>query len=284
MPGDADRVIFETPIVNIGAFRCAVDHPSFEDSGPARHCCFVFPRTAVAIEHENERPFAANPSVVTFYNRGQAYRRKAISPAGDRCDWFAVPAEVARDAVREFDPDVEARPEHPFRMPRGWSDPAAYLLQRQLFRRVSSARNPDSLFVEEQVMGLLYTILRATYRRAPSRRKPPPDAVHHIEAVLSQRWDQPLRLADLAKEAGLSVYHLCRTFRRLTGTSIHRYQNSLRLHSALEPLCESERPLIDIALDAGFSSHSHFTSAFHAGFGQAPSQVRRSSTILIAAG
>jgi hypothetical protein len=74
----------------VGAFRCHPDDPSFHDSGPARNCCFVFPRTAVEIQHEHERAFVANPNVVTFYDQGQAYRRNAVSLDGDRCDWFGI--------------------------------------------------------------------------------------------------------------------------------------------------------------------------------------------------
>src|SRR5947207_2543337 len=63
-----DRVVFETPSVRVGAFRCPPSHPSFADSGPIRDHCFVFPRTPVLIQHKDRRPFAADPTVVTLYN------------------------------------------------------------------------------------------------------------------------------------------------------------------------------------------------------------------------
>jgi len=81
-----DRVVFESDMVRMGAFRCHPDNPSFQDTGPAQNYCFVFPRTAVEIQHEHEPAFVANPNVVTFYNAGQAYWRNPISPEGDRCD------------------------------------------------------------------------------------------------------------------------------------------------------------------------------------------------------
>ena len=93
-----DRLVFDSGTVRIGAFRCNPEHPHFHDSGPARNYCFIFPRTVVQIQHEHERGFVANPNVVTFYNRGQEYRRNAISPRGDQCDWFGLDADVVRDA------------------------------------------------------------------------------------------------------------------------------------------------------------------------------------------
>jgi len=231
----------------------------------------VFPRTAVEIEHEHERAFAANPNVVTFYNRGQSYRRRAISSDGDRCDWFGVSADVARDAIRAYDAGVDDRAD-PFQLVRGWSDPRTYFLQRRLFQE--SARR-EAFEVEEQVIWLLDRVLGCAYGVAPANVPPTRrDAIHHVEVVLSERWDQPLTLQDLAMEAGMSMYHLCRMFRRGTGTSLQQYRRRLRILSALEPVCESRRPLIDIAMDAGFSSHSHFTSDFHRVFGRRPSDLR----------
>src|SRR5262249_33988561 len=122
-----DRMIFRTGSVCIGAFRCEPSHPSFSDSGPIRNCCFVFPRTAVEIPHEHEAAFVGNPNVVTFYNRGQIYERRAISREGDRCDWFGVDTDIVREAVRAVDPSVDSSPGGPFRFTRGWSDPGTYL-------------------------------------------------------------------------------------------------------------------------------------------------------------
>jgi AraC family transcriptional regulator len=48
------------------------------------------------------------------------------------------------------------------------------------------------------------------------------------------------------------------------------------LRAALERLAEPGVDLIDIALDLGFSSHSHFTECFRRNFGKTPSAVRGS--------
>lgn len=273
-----DRIIFETDLVRIGAFRCQPGERFFQDSGPAQNYCFVFPRTAVEIQHEDERAFAANPNVVTFYNRHQSYRRKAISERGDHCDWFGVDADVARDVVRMFDPNVADRPERPFLMSRSWSDPRIYLLQRQLFQRVAAARYSDPLGIEEQVVFLLERVIRRAYQmfqpkveHLTGRQR---EAAHYVELLLGRQFPRPLHLHAIAVETGMSVYHLCRTFRRVTGLGIHQYRHCLRIRSALEHVGEYKMPLTQIALELGFSSHSHFTSAFHREFGETPSTLR----------
>jgi AraC family transcriptional regulator len=280
---DFDRILFESGLVRIGAFRCNPDHVSFHDSGPARNFCFVFPRTAVQIQHEHESAFVANPNVVTFYNRGQAYLRSPISPDGDRCDWFGADRNIVLDVVRALDPDVEARPEMPFRFTHGWSDSSTYLLQRRFFERVARGALLETLQIEEFVIFLLERVARSVYRSLPrhptgitSRQR---DIVRHAELIISNNWGERLTLGNISREVGTSAYHLCRLFRRLTGTTLHQYRQKLHLRWSLESVVESERPLVDIALDAGFSSHSHFTSSFHREFAGTPSGVRRQRAI-----
>jgi AraC-like DNA-binding protein len=272
--GPFHTTLLDTGAAQIGAFRCHPEHPAFADSGPARSCCFVFPRTAVAIQHEHERAFVANPNVVTFYNRGQEYRRGVISPDGDRCDWFALDPEIVRDMSRTFDPSVDDRPERPFQFTRGVSDERTYLMQRRLFESVSGHREIDPLAVEERVIELLDRVMRSTYGHRGTARLPDPAAIAHAEWLLSANWDRPLRLRDIARDAGLSMYHLCRTFREATGRTLHQYRAGLRLRRSMEAVRESNRGLVEVALDAGFSSHSHFSSAFRQAFGETPSQFR----------
>ena len=272
-----DRVVFRSELATIGAFRCAREHPRFEDSGPIRQHCFVFPRSAVVIEHEHTHPFVANPNVVTLYNRGQRYRRGAISREGDRCEWFGVAPEIVRDALRVHEPAVEDRQDELFPIARGASDAALYLAQRELFDLVSSGARIETLAVEECVIALLARVAELAYGTSAAAREPGErdETTRAVERLLSEHWHEDLGLADLAQAVGLSVFHLCRKFRRETGVTLHQYRHQLRLRASLEPVRESRQPLLEIALESGFSSHSHFTSAFRREFGQTPSRARR---------
>jgi AraC family transcriptional regulator len=276
---EIDRLVFESDMVRIGAFRCRPDNPSFHDTGPAQNYCFVFPRTAVEIQHEHEPAFVANPNVVTFYNAGQAYWRNPISPEGDRCDWFGVEPGVVRDAIRGFDLEVDERPERLFQSARGWSDAQTYLLQRRLFSWVTSGNSVDPLAVDEMVIDLLDRVLRRTRTGGSSGSRPQIGrrqryTVHEIEMLLSHRVEDRLTLIGIARAVGLSAYHVCRLFRRVTGINLHQYRRRLRIREALTGVLESGRSLTEIALDTGFSSHSHFTDIFRQEFHTTPSSVR----------
>jgi AraC-like DNA-binding protein len=276
-----DTKVFQSPTVAVGAFRCPSWHPLFRDSGPIENHIFVFPRRAVRLCHEGRQPFVADPGVVTLYNRAQRYWRSALAPA-DECEWFAVEQRVLIDAVRAFDPAVDERPERPFKFELGPGDPRVYLEQRRLFVSLQRAtRPPDLLRVEETVISLLDAVLERAYafwtgtHGSPRPTRGQREMVEHAKALLAERLADPVGLAYFAREVGTSVFHLCRAFRAATGSPLHAYRNRLRLHQSLERLAEGEA-LIDVALDLGYSSHSHFTAAFRRAFGVTPSALRRS--------
>jgi AraC family transcriptional regulator len=85
-----------------------------------------------------------------------------------------------------------------------------------------------------------------------------------------------LSLQALANESGYSRVHFVRMFRAATGSSPHNYLLNLRLERARELLKNPSLSLIDIALDCGFSSHSHMSRLFHKRVGVTPSAYRRS--------
>jgi AraC-like DNA-binding protein len=85
-----------------------------------------------------------------------------------------------------------------------------------------------------------------------------------------------MRLSEIAEQVGVSPVYLTQEFTRAEGIPLYRYQRRLRLARALEELpdCDS---ITGLALDLGFCSHSHFTSAFRSSFGLTPSEYRASS-------
>lgn len=270
----SDTLVFESSLVCIGAFRCRREYSGFQDTGPASHDCFVFPRTAVGIEHEHEPRFAANPNVIPFYNRGQRYLRHAVSGQGDRCDWFGMDRAIVREAVASV---YRTEREDPFSWTRARSDPKIYLRQRRIFEAARTGSLP-ALAIEEQAIRLLKDVIPKdpgqAFAQVPQRGR---ELVYDVETLLGTRLDQALRLADIAAHVGSSVFHLCRTFRALTGRPIHRYLTQLRVRAGLERVCGSPS-LLDVALDLGFTHHSHFSNSFQREFGATPSSIRTELT------
>lgn len=87
---------------------------------------------------------------------------------------------------------------------------------------------------------------------------------------------EPRSLTSIAAQLDISPAYLTDRFRRHEGISIARYQRRLRLSRALLELPHTE-DIAALALELGFSSHAHFSTAFRATYGEAPSTYRRRS-------
>lgn len=87
-----------------------------------------------------------------------------------------------------------------------------------------------------------------------------------------------LSVAALAERLGVSPFHLARAFASATGLSPRRYIRRRRLSLAAEQIAASEERLLDVAIDAGYSSQEAFTRAFKSEFGVTPGWVSRNRT------
>jgi AraC family transcriptional regulator len=284
---DPDDILLRTDVVTVGRFRCPVDHPKFRDSGPISQSCMVFPRSSVVIEHDGSRPFVGDPALATLYNTGQQYERRAISAEGDRCDWYAVATDVLCDAVRPLDPAAADNPDRAMRHQHAAVSPSLYFDQRKLFNSLErdvALAPPDVIDVEERVLHLLTRVLRSAYSNATVRirsqdsraRSQRADIAQEARRIVARTFRRRLGLRGLAACVGCSPFHLCRAFREVTGTTLHAHVTTLRLRAALEHLDDSA-DVTTVALEAGFSSHSHFTAAFKQSFGLTPSRARRAT-------
>jgi AraC family transcriptional regulator len=96
--------------------------------------------------------------------------------------------------------------------------------------------------------------------------------LQYIEDTLGQ----PIKLRDLAALAGISARHFERAFRQSTGSPPHAYVMERRLDVARDLLIKQpELPIEKISLRAGFSSSSHFSSAFRRRTGFTPTNFRK---------
>ena len=97
------------------------------------------------------------------------------------------------------------------------------------------------------------------------------------QVLVAESFTGPVTLEALAGRLDVSPFRLCRAFRQATGGSLHQHLLRLRLVTALDKLPAYQGRLTDLALDLGFSSHSHFSHAFRSYYGRTPSEFARTS-------
>ncbi|MDE5614881.1 MAG: AraC family transcriptional regulator [Treponemataceae bacterium] len=100
------------------------------------------------------------------------------------------------------------------------------------------------------------------------------EALNRTIAFAEAHLRERLTVADLAKAAGISSFHLQRGFRIITGFSLGEYVRNRRLYCAALEVAGTERSILDIALDFQYETAESFTKAFSRFHGSTPSQVR----------
>lgn len=99
------------------------------------------------------------------------------------------------------------------------------------------------------------------------------DAVQFIE----RSYRAPLSLVTVAKHVAVHPATLAAAFRRYHHRSVGEWIRDLRLRYAHDALVSSNRPIKEIALEAGFYDQAHFGRHFKIRFGVSPASVRSHS-------
>ncbi|TQK06748.1 GlxA family transcriptional regulator [Herbaspirillum sp. SJZ107] len=97
------------------------------------------------------------------------------------------------------------------------------------------------------------------------------EAVTLMEANI----EEPLSTDEIAQLVGISRRQLERLFKQYLGSLPSRYYLELRLKRARQLLRDTNSSIVQVGLMCGFSSGSHFSTAFGALFGNTPREERQ---------
>ncbi|WP_217904395.1 AraC family transcriptional regulator [Bordetella genomosp. 1] len=148
-------------------------------------------------------------------------------------------------------------------------------LLRALILRVAQAGPGIGASRHGQLMSALLLEELSTRDALPFFLPWPKDArLAKVCDALSAEPGQSLGLDDWAATLAMSGKTLHRHFVQDTGMTFGRWRQRLRLLRALDALLEGE-PILQVALQCGYQSHSAFTLAFRQHFGMAPSVFAR---------
>ncbi|HBA69719.1 MAG TPA: AraC family transcriptional regulator [Lachnospiraceae bacterium] len=95
-------------------------------------------------------------------------------------------------------------------------------------------------------------------------------AIGYIESHLHEKLD----LDTIAEAQHYSKYHLHRMFTGTVGLTIQTYAQRRRLTEAAKLLVFSDKPILEIALAAGYESQQSFTDSFRTMYKKTPNQYR----------
>ena len=249
-------------------------HRSEEEFAEAT--CLVFPYRGVYVRHLGRSDAVAEANQVLFFNHGEGYRISHPVEGGDACLSLAIGeswlSELApQDQVCDGDPLT-------FRRQRLRIDARTQALVAVLRH---SLRNgvADTLQGETLLLTLVRRAVGGSTSSHPARRSlGRQKLVDRAKLVLSSDVGRRWTLADVAAEVRVSPVYLTQLFQQVEGMPLYRYQLRLRLSRALH-LLERCNDLGALSLELGFSSHSHFTSAFRQVYERTPLDFQRSLSL-----
>ena len=99
----------------------------------------------------------------------------------------------------------------------------------------------------------------------------------HVERVLNYlaaHYTEPISIDAVAKEVGLSKYHMLRLVKSCTGKTILQHVKRLRIERGSQLLTQTDMDYADIAYDLGFADQSYFIKQFRELTGTTPARYR----------
>lgn len=109
--------------------------------------------------------------------------------------------------------------------------------------------------------------------RSDARSDPLLRRIERVAQKIESSFAEPLRLAELANLAGVSISQLERDFVRLLGTTPLAVLNKARISHALR-LLETGNTISAIAHECGYTDHSAFSRSFREAIGLSPRAYR----------
>ena len=259
------QTLYASPLVRIADVQCT------EGCGPGRHeehcpvASIALVRSGTFVRRDRLGRHVADATQVVFFDPAETYMVDHPLPDGDRCTALVFAPEVLREAQHA----KRGHPERYFERSTLAGSSELHLLHHELLLASSLG---DGVMVEETALTLLRLCTEGegvrnlrgkAFERAAA-------LAADAQVLIAESFTGPVTLADLARKLDVSPFRLCRAFRQATGGSLHQHLTRLRLVTALEKLPGYRERLTDLALDLGFSSHSHFTQVFRSHFGLPP--------------
>jgi AraC-like DNA-binding protein/quercetin dioxygenase-like cupin family protein len=144
-------------------------------------------------------------------------------------------------------------------------------LAARCHREFQAKDSASDLALEGAALELVATLMRM---RTPEEGAIP-RWLAEARDYLDAHYREQVRLRSLSRLTGVHEVHLVRCFRRQWGVTPGTYVRRLRIERACEALTRPEASIVDIALEAGYSSQAHFTRVFRRLVGMTPGEYRR---------
>jgi AraC family transcriptional regulator len=273
-PDNAIATIYRSAFGKVEFLRCNGLHAVARQREFSARLHFTLPLVGSFVWHADHETVFADPTTLLCTQEGESFRMShpnggdhslVLSPTAELLSHLSEPAEAAGLGTQR----------------RMFIAPArAQLLAHRFY--ADPTQKLDTVAADECLLQFFESVAlnRAALDSARSHchgavRKSSDDALVRRALDYVHHTSEPLlTLKNVAAAMHVRAGYLTHAFAQRTGRPLYRYIMSLKLARALHRIATTDEELTQIALDLGFSSHSHLSAMFKARYGVSPSQVR----------
>jgi AraC-like DNA-binding protein len=258
-----ETLLLDVPGLSIAEVRCDGGGPGWSGEEPLESFAVIlvqhgrFRRRVEGLERVAD-------SVAGYVQRTGSTQQIAHPGGGDRCTVLVPSRTILGSLLDRFEP---AEPL--------FTPPAFDLAHRIPVARAHGGA--DRFELTERAALLIGGLVElAAEPQVPGRRAVGARRSQRLADLVRQAIndDVRVRLDELALLAGVSAYHLSRTFRRVTGMTISRYRRRIRVRSAIDRLATGERDLARLAAELDYADQAHLTRSLRSEIDITPGHLR----------
>ena len=251
------------------------------------HCCFesehalfisLAPRPIEYVQVQDGKTHTG------LYQRGEILITPANTPlfvrwsGNENCLQIRLTTEflqsIAKETLNRNSDRLELLPGFQIR------DSQIEVIAMMLFAEFKEGRFDNGLYLDSLTNVLAVNLLRHHTVRKPQlpiyEGGLSPRQLSQVLDYIDTYLERNIKLADLAQLLDMSSFHFSRLFKQSIGITPHQYLSQQRVERAKELLNKTDRSIVDIALECGFSSHSHLSKKFRQFTGMTPKAYRSS--------
>ncbi len=252
---------------------------------PQQMVCFTEPSVGLVLQGRKESlvgrellRYGVGDAIVIGAPMPSASRVIDASPAAP---FLVVTVNIDKDLVRELASRTPPYPGSARRQYLGASvAPAAPDMRDAFFRLATLLEQPERapLLAPLRLRELIFHVLagpQGSDLRAIYAEDSCGNRIAEAIAWLREHYRQPLRVAALARRAGMAISSFHRHFKEVTSLSPLQFQKQLRLHEARRLISDGHMDAGGAGRAVGYESPSQFSREYRRLFGEPPARHGR---------
>jgi AraC family L-rhamnose operon transcriptional activator RhaR len=145
-----------------------------------------------------------------------------------------------------------------------------------LYQEYTAQRAGCSSIIRAYMIELIVRIIRTMEFEAVSPEiSKKAGAIHEIVRYLQKHYSESISLNELSNKTFFNKNYFCKVFKEITGVTVTEYVHNLRIEAACKLLEISDKKIVEISSDVGFSDYKAFYTVFNKIVGMPPRDYRK---------